>query len=476
MKRNPHKRERDARALTDPRPEFVSLVQTGANMTPFRAVKMEALPDQGVDPMTTVHKQADHEIARLVFDALIFDTEKDVAEWMTAGGYEGFTVTKSETGDFEVNDETTEFEGDLKAIEADNGVTALVGKIKSTEPAPTKAEVVAEKTQDSGAVITAADAKKADAEDGIAPVIEDGGGSGGAPATEAGDPGTSGEPATEAAKDEAEAEKAIIEAAASEEGEAATEADAPSELKAKFDEFSAMFSDGTTLAEVAADATSDGFPPAIFEVTNLFFVAMRNNIVNGDINAIRGVAAEFGEMIVSLAELFVPQFEGVEREAAQKMIDILAPALTASGESVLTAPAKDEDDKDVAEMGLAEIPVAPEAGPALASVVAKQEESATALHAITEAVTEMVAAVKEVRDEITGLKTEVSDTKETIEGRVKTLEDARQTRKGADVDETDNGSTHQPKAKPALKDDPLARGLLGVSAGTAERFGGDRQS
>ena len=38
--RNPRSKEVNARALTDPKPAYVSIVQAGANQAPFRSVKM----------------------------------------------------------------------------------------------------------------------------------------------------------------------------------------------------------------------------------------------------------------------------------------------------------------------------------------------------------------------------------------------------------------------------------------------------
>jgi hypothetical protein len=92
LTRNPRLRKKRVKALTDPKPEFVSLVFAGANKTPFRAMRS----DESDHTMTI--KADTHAIARIEFDAEQFADEAAVTAWLADGGYEGFTVAKTDTG------------------------------------------------------------------------------------------------------------------------------------------------------------------------------------------------------------------------------------------------------------------------------------------------------------------------------------------------------------------------------------------
>jgi len=78
-----------AKALTDPHPQFVSLVQTGANMTPFLAVK---------SAKTVAAKADSHDVAKIAFRSEKFADEAAVKAWLDDGGYEGYTIIKSDEG------------------------------------------------------------------------------------------------------------------------------------------------------------------------------------------------------------------------------------------------------------------------------------------------------------------------------------------------------------------------------------------
>lgn len=103
MKRTATSQRRRSKALTDPQPEFVSLVRTGANMTPFRVVRAEDVEGETeaeaavveeieADPATSV-KAADHEVLMIVFDKEVYGDEATVKAWLDDGGYEDYTIT-----------------------------------------------------------------------------------------------------------------------------------------------------------------------------------------------------------------------------------------------------------------------------------------------------------------------------------------------------------------------------------------------
>lgn len=98
LMKQPKTLRKKLKALTDPKPEFVSLVFAGANKTPFRALR--AADGEGLIPMTEEarHKQDTHAIASIEFDGNKFKSEAAVKVWLSQGGYTDATVAKTEKG------------------------------------------------------------------------------------------------------------------------------------------------------------------------------------------------------------------------------------------------------------------------------------------------------------------------------------------------------------------------------------------
>ncbi len=431
MKRLPVTISTTAKALTEPQPEFVSMVVAGANQTGFRAVKQDVLPvskeDLAVTDAISAARAEGHEIARIVFKGDEFATKSKVTKWLTDGGYTEFEV--AEKGDnFEVINDSVEFEdgsvSKIKIDEDDARLDVFVGKIKVEKEEVDASEEKTEKAKDSGSVVKPVAVIKEDAD-------------------------------AEGNKDEAQ------------KADESTETMASPEMKQKFDDFMAMFSEGKTLTDVLRDS-NDGFPAGMQEAALAMFTAMRNNIVAGDFGRVKGVAVEFGDLVFGLAKIF----EGSEQTDRQKMIDLFAP------EIVLAAPAQGEED---AASAAEETPV--EAAPqdatdapgetAAAEEPAQKVEDApkgettekqeahedpviaalvTSVAGITEAVKGLVAGITEV-------KSEVEDTKAGLEE----VGASSQSQKSVDADEALDGDTAQ-------KDEvsPLAgyafKSALGISA------------
>lgn len=119
MNREPKQVRRRVRALTDPQPEFVSLVPAGANMTPFTAIKSD-------DPEVALRADT-HTIVRLDFDKEKFPDHDTVVKWLTDGGYSGYSVEETESG-FVVQGDADVSEA--KKIEL-GGVVAYVAKTET---------------------------------------------------------------------------------------------------------------------------------------------------------------------------------------------------------------------------------------------------------------------------------------------------------------------------------------------------------
>lgn len=115
MTRKPKVQRKRVKALTDPQPEFVSLVTAGANMTPFRALKAdgieEAAPTTAAD--TTIEQtesvdaaKADtHDIKSIVFVKTAFADVAAVKAWLSDGGYDDTGEIKETDDSFIVGDE-----------------------------------------------------------------------------------------------------------------------------------------------------------------------------------------------------------------------------------------------------------------------------------------------------------------------------------------------------------------------------------
>ena len=122
----------EVRALTDPKPAFVSIVKAGANQVPFRSVKSDDAPEESnmSERIEAMHGQG-YEVARIEF-ALgeTFDTVEAVKAWLDDGGYAyGEVVQRDESFEVE-NAESTFEEGSVVQIDAgDTSVTIWVGKL-----------------------------------------------------------------------------------------------------------------------------------------------------------------------------------------------------------------------------------------------------------------------------------------------------------------------------------------------------------
>lgn len=204
----------------------------------------------------------------------------------------------------------------------------------------------------------------------------------------------------------------------------------------KFDEFSAFFSDGMTLSEVMDDA-NDGFPPGLDMVIMAAVMAMRNNFLVGDMDAVRQAGTDLGEVAAILGGLFETAEKSDERK---KQIDAL------SGRFKELAFAEAEEGTEGAEKN----DTTEDQGPlamALAGMASTMKSIADSLGEVKDVVTKNTGATEDLTD------------------RVMTLETRRQTRKGADDGDAVNGSTVQKKSPLA---DIRLRGALGIT-NTANR-------
>jgi hypothetical protein len=129
MRRTPRKMKTIAVALTDPQPNFVSLVKAGANMTPFKAVRA-AVEVEGDDEMK-VTRSSDHGIASFTFSKEVFKAEAEVKAWLDAGGYEDYEIVSKDDAFFVAGEEGLSEE--VQLVEKDGVTTAVAPRAVETE-------------------------------------------------------------------------------------------------------------------------------------------------------------------------------------------------------------------------------------------------------------------------------------------------------------------------------------------------------
>jgi hypothetical protein len=182
MIRNPKNERRKVKALTDPQPEFVSLVSAGANMTPFRSVKAAVVPEAAAPAVDAaaptdevVAEKADtHDVVKIEFKSDMFVDEAAVKLWLDNGGYEGYVVEKTDDG-FRARGETTDEEVSAKSVEME-GLTIFVAERaapsgKAVEGQPTDVQLVA-KSDDAEPAVEAEKVEEVVAEKAAEPVVE----------------------------------------------------------------------------------------------------------------------------------------------------------------------------------------------------------------------------------------------------------------------------------------------------------------
>jgi hypothetical protein len=431
MNRKPKSQRRRVKALTDPHPEFVSLVQAGANMTPFKAVKSE-----------DAQKSDTHTLVKVAFRAEQFADEASVKAWLDDGGYENYEIAKTDEG-FEVKSAAADEidETDLSVIEME-GLSLFVMKLDE----PT-GEAVEKQPSDVTAVDGETVAKADEAEDAVE-----------------------------------------AEAAETEEVAKADEPAAP-ELRAKFDDMMAHYSNKDTLSGVLADGF-DGLPPGFFELTGAMYTAVRNACMGGDLEGVRRIASEYGDMVARMAALFpmnddmtltqrTALFEALAPEIALVKAEAPAEAVEAEAvEAVETEAAKAETTEETVEteQASADEPVKPvakeeaetEAAPVVAEVSeeAEPETAAKADEAPVDALAALVGAVAQLTEQVGSLHKDLATKADALAVRVDALE-GRQTRKSADVEEDVQASPAKAQKSGSSDFQTLAlRGALGIARRT----------
>ena len=125
----------EARALTDPKPAFVSIVKAGANQVPFRSVKMDvdASREMTMSERVTAMREQGFEVTRIeIARGDQFPDHSSVTKWLEDGGYPVASMKESDGG-FEItNDEDAFIEGTVVQIDTgDSEISIWVGKTEA---------------------------------------------------------------------------------------------------------------------------------------------------------------------------------------------------------------------------------------------------------------------------------------------------------------------------------------------------------
>lgn len=277
--------------MTDPNPQFVSLVKHGANQTPvtvFRSaepVESEGQIKQEGNEMGSTTKKPEARLSvsrsngglhKLGFPAEVFGTEEAVRTYLDAQGYEGGTIATVDGGFEVVARSAEEFkEGSIAAIAGDDGVVRHVGV--ESEAAAVEGDAPAAGADDTK------DTKEGEQE--------------------------------EAAK--ADGGKSVVVRSILTESNPLLPNSAAEVVK-RYDSWEARWSEGLTIQSVMTEGV-DGLPVGIWEVNEAFYTALRNVILTGNKEGIATLCAEFGGIITRLVDVL--PFASLPQEMVTKMLD-----------------------------------------------------------------------------------------------------------------------------------------------------------
>ncbi len=413
------------RIMTDPDPNYVSLVEHGANQTPWLVVKnhkIEFDTNKEESAMTTAKKtiksvqkamkaagqNETHVVVKLSFAKASFADEASVTTWLNDGGYEDFAIHSTDLG-FEVTSTKSDAAVETKAIESDEGVTFFIASRTDVEAATKTTDATDAKKEDEA---TASDAATADAPAAPAAASEVVDGAQAAVADEA---------ATAPAEGAAET-VSETEVKSAEEKEEAAKAD----YAKKVDFYATLFSDKTSISGVLKDA-EDGIPMGAMELMTAFQTALINATKSNDEDAVKSTFKDFQKVYLGLWKVVDKITADIgQGEAAVKTAGQTTPSLTLGEVEGVVAKAMSDFEGKVSSM--------------LASAVEKFTSKA---------------------DEVSGVANAAKEVAEKANTTATQLEQTIQTRKGEDTHVAASTTTQVSKEDVAMSQRTL-KATLGL--------------
>lgn len=452
------KRRRVTKAIhlmTDPDPQFVSLVSNGANQTPFKAVKTDGTggdnevvvagvrttdidkPSEDImskkaqaGKTTTAKKMVVRTAAsdgpdlhKLTFASANFTDEQAVRSYLDANGYEGGDIAAVDGG-YEVTARAVEDFESVESITGEDGVTRHVGTVK--EPETTEDETV-----------TKTDLSKPDDEQDEVPADD-------APADE---------PAsTDTTEDDTGTEQ-VARAFADVAPVLATKVDA--ELVKRYDGWMANYSNGTTIQEVMS-AGADGLPPGIYELNDAFYTALRNTLLANESANVAKLVAEFGQLITVLVNSM--SFATIPAEVAQKMLGGDGKEQTQKSDKSTGEIDMDELAKKAAELVLSQLSEQGVTSDALQQVSKTAGKTTDELKQQVEDLSKQLAEQTKKSDETVA---ELSQKVDTLSGRANRLEKVSVVSRALDLDNPPSSTESETTRKSSNTVDSSLRNELG---------------
>lgn len=340
---------RVGKVITDPQPQFVSLVNHGANQTPFKVVKSEHI--------MTKQKKAEAgdtpALQRIELSKSQFETEDSAIAYLAEHGYEG-TLSSTEDSWVAVAKEEGEFDS-LDSIDNEDGTVRFVGVLKQEEEVPEgETQTKAEESDEPEEVPTEDEAPEGETEE--SPEGEE--------TTEKEEsPEGEGEQAEETTTDEPD--------------------DLQKQVLAKYDKWDATYSNETSIAGVLEDAQWDEPFPSFHAICHAMGVALRNKLADGDTAGAGEVLSEFS----TLANGLITQFSKLQK--ADEMPDFLQQLLLVKEEKPAATEETPPENKTVI--------IKQERDEAVYEKLGKLED---AVNKLSEANTELAAENKTVRKEL----------------------------------------------------------------------------
>lgn len=434
LTRKPKDIQKTVKLLTEPEPAYVSLVEHGANQTPFKVVKSLQYKLNEKDAEEMINKTArqvaksaentlksadDKAIVGIRFASEQFPDEASVTKWLEEGGYQDFTVKAIDSG-FEVSstDEGDAFGADTTELDTGIGVKFQIASLSAAkkEAGEGEEEVAPESGKESGNDEAAAEAEVV-ADPAAEAVVESG--------------ETSGEEAAPAAEEE-------VEKTASQKSYDALSV----ESTQKFDMFGAWFSDKADLAGVLKDS-NDGIPMGYGELMFAFETALMNASRENDEAAVKQAFKDVSKVFLGLWKVAEKIGAPAEGEAAAR-----AAEPTAEAPAEVTAPQEDVVAKAVAE------------------AVAKAIADTTSL--IETKLNETVAAISTKADEVAGVAEAARKLAEEANTKASQLEGVTQARKSADVGDfagKSNTQNAEDEVETTKKDAAFSQRMLASTLG-----------
>ena len=230
------------RLMTDPIPEFVSLVSNAANQTPFRVVKAEDVVLDGTETTRPEgpHNNSQYMVAKMEFNKERFTDSKAVKKYLDDLGY-----TRTE---YDIVEEVNLFSANSRVFNSnDKNIVMIEGNVPGVSIYVGKTDSGLEEIN-----------KSINQEDST--IVKN---------------------------------KTLL-----------INGETPEQLVEKFDSWSASWSNEKDIMQAIEDGMGDGLPPGATEVFSAFWAAVSNSLKENDEASVRKACADLGELFVKLNNVF----------------------------------------------------------------------------------------------------------------------------------------------------------------------------